>query len=64
MYTKVERLEGAEPSVLLADLRFLLSAHPYLAGYPVRLAERLGADEETVRHCLEVLRDAGEVAAE
>lgn len=40
---------------LLGDVRRALSLCPALADYPVRLAEHLGADEQTLRVCLEAL---------
>ena len=52
-----------DPTELLGDVRFLLSANPVFAYHPERLADLLNADEQAVVECLEILRDADEVLA-
>jgi hypothetical protein len=44
-----------DPPTLLGDVRQALSLYLALADYPARLAEYLGADEQTIRVCLEAL---------
>jgi hypothetical protein len=60
--TMPERIKMLAPTLivhdsptLLGDVRQALSLRPALADYPTRLAEHLGADEQTVRVCLEAL---------
>jgi hypothetical protein len=52
-----------DPPSLLGDVRQELSLRPFLADYPARLAERLEAEEQAVRACLEALEVEGEVLA-
>jgi hypothetical protein len=44
-----------DPPSLLGDVRQELSLSPALADYPAGLAERLEAEEQAVRTCLEAL---------
>jgi hypothetical protein len=52
-----------DPPSLLGDVRQELSLRPALADYPAGLAERLEAEEQAVRVCLEALEVEGEVLA-